>query len=130
MSDKSPIARALAELTTERENLAARLAKVDAAIDTLRDLFHLKAERPAPKPRATAAAPSTNGKHGDVEKAIRAALAGGPMRPGELATELGIERANLRHTLLQLETAGVVVSTGVTAGRRVALAGRAAEEAP
>lgn len=39
----SPIVRALAELQTERANMAARLEKLDTLIALMRDLFHLPA---------------------------------------------------------------------------------------
>lgn len=136
MSDKSPIARALAELTTERENLAARLAKVDAAIETLRDLFHLKAERQAPKVRAirVAATPahSSNG-HGKSDKtkdAIRAALAHGPLDPNALAAKVGLKRPALAYHTKQMKAAGALVSTGATNAIQYALAGRQPKEAP
>jgi hypothetical protein len=44
-SNGSPIARAIAELETEKSNLAARSAKVDEAIAALRTLFHLPVAR-------------------------------------------------------------------------------------
>ena len=136
MSDKSPIARALAELTTERENLAARLAKVDAAIDTLRDLFHLKAERPAPKVRAvlSPAPPSSNGNgHGRGDKLkdkIRAALVHGPLDPNALAAKVGLKRPALLYHTSQMKKAGVLVAIGQSNATQYALAGRAAKEAP
>ena len=46
----SHIGRVIDELEAEREHLTARLAKVDAAIATMRELFHL----PNGKPPATA----------------------------------------------------------------------------
>jgi DNA-binding MarR family transcriptional regulator len=44
------------------------------------------------------------------------------MSPGELARTLGVDRAILRPQLRALEQRGIIVSTGVTASRRVALA--------
>jgi DNA-binding transcriptional ArsR family regulator len=136
----SGIGRAIDELLAERQHLVARLAKLDAGIATLRELFHL----PAPttplngtKTRlsSAAAAPSANGNgHGhrsELDETILTALRDGPMPPGELAAALKVERAALRHHLKQLEACGLLVSTGVTASRRVALApGASAKEAP
>jgi biotin operon repressor len=91
-----------------------------------------KAPISAPKP-SRAAKPSGNGNgHGALSAdAIRAALRDGPVSPGVLASTLGVERSRLRYNLAQLEKQGVVISTGSTANRRVALAPhRAAKEAP
>lgn len=126
-----PIAQALAQLQLERDNLAARLGKVDALIVSMRDVFHLPG-RPTlahKSARETPAHANGNG-HGKVTaEAIRAALRDGPMKPGTLADRLGIPRPRLRYTLAQLEAEGVVVSTGATASRRVALPGAPAKEA-
>jgi DNA-binding transcriptional ArsR family regulator len=136
MTTKSPIAAALEQFELERTNLLARLAKLDNLIAQTRDVFHLpngngrKANEPAPKP---ARAPKASGNgHGDLSAdAIRAALKNGPLSPGKLVEQLGVERARLRYQLVKLEEQGVVISTGSTANRRVALAPhRTAKEAP
>jgi DNA-binding transcriptional ArsR family regulator len=134
---KSPIARALDELLTERAHLAARLEKVEGLITTMQELFHLPARvlatvnanaHQAKGKRAPQA--SGNGRGISVD-AIRGALQHGPKSPGELAQELGVPRARLRYHLAQLEEDGIVVATGVTANRKVALpSGKAAKEAP
>ena len=134
----SGIGRALDELLAERQHLVARLAKLDAGIATLRDLFHLPAPA-APvngtKTRLSAAAPPANvnehSERSELDETILAALRDGPQAPGELAAALKVERSLLRYHLKQLEAGGLVVSTGVTVSRRVALApSAAAKEAP
>jgi hypothetical protein len=135
----SPIARAVAELETERDHLTARLGKVNEAIATMRELFHLPQPRngTAQPKAATRRAPALhNGNgHGDVTiDAIRAALAAGPMRPGDLAAQLNMDRAALRVIVRGLEADGVLVSSGTTMSRRIALrttrADRPAKKAP
>lgn len=123
----SPIAEALEQLQLERTNLLARIEKVDAAIATLRDLFHLPAERPIAK-----ASPAANGNGHEAltTEAIRAALANGPMSPGDLAVALDVGRVPLRHRVAELEREGVLVSTDTTVSRLVALSGTPAKEAP
>lgn len=134
----SPIATAIAALELERENLSARLQKVDAAIVSMRELFHL----PKPPAKANGAAPAAKRARGkasasvnghritlDVD-AVRNALRRGPMAPGALAEELGVDRARLRYQLAKLEEQGVVAMSGTTAARRIALADGSAKEAP
>lgn len=120
----SPIARAVAELETERQNLQARLGKVDEAIASLRALFHLPAARETTKARNTKVPDPEHrsSKGGDTTAAIRAALSNGPLSPGALAIAVGMERANLRRQLTALEAEGLIVSSGTTASRRIALA--------
>jgi hypothetical protein len=136
MTATSPIARAITELETEREHLVARLAKVDAAIATMRDLFHLPSTngRPRAKTQSVAAGRvvklDSTSKAGKFRAAILAALARGPMAPGDLAEKLGRDRAAVRYQVKHLEDAGEIVSTGTTANRQVALAGTPAKEAP
>jgi DNA-binding transcriptional ArsR family regulator len=135
VTTSSPIARVITELETERENLTARLAKVDTAIAAVRELFHLPGESASVKTRTTKAAeaePRRSTRKGDkTREAILSALARGPMTPGDLAEKLGIERPALRYQVKQLEATGEVVSTGSTGDRRVAMAsGRRPKEAP
>jgi biotin operon repressor len=142
MNRQSPIARAVAELLTERDNLRARLEKVDAAIAAVRDAFHLPSEprvkraSASASPRTTreAAEPSGNGHAGELSvDAIRAALREGPLSPGALAKALNVSRHRLRIHVAQLEEKGIVASTGKTAGRLVGLPshkGAAAKEVP
>jgi hypothetical protein len=120
----SGIPRALDELLSERSHLTARLAKVDQAIATLQELFHVR-------PRRTRAVAARNGHGALSADALRAALRHGPRAPGELCTELGVTRARLRYRVRQLEAAGVIVSNGSTRNRQITLAGtRPAKEAP
>lgn len=127
MNSNSPIAAALEQLQLERTNLLARVEKVDAAIATLRDLFHLPTERTIGK---VTAAVNGNGHGALTTDAIRAALARGPLSPGDLAAALDVGRVPLRHRVAALEREGLLVSTGTTASRLVALAGTPAKEAP
>jgi hypothetical protein len=132
---KSPIAAALAQLQLERANLTARLAKVDEAIVTLGDLFHLPTTAlPTRNMKVTDAShqssKGSNGHAHELSDAIRAALKSGPMAPGELAAQLKIDRQALRYHVKQLEADRIVVSSGTTAARRIALAGRPAKEVP
>jgi biotin operon repressor len=124
MPSANPIASAIAALETERAHLQARLAKVEEAIATMRELFHLPGAR-----RKTAPA-NGNGHDRDTAAKIRAALTAGPMAPGALAAELGVTRAALRYYVQALEQQGVVISKGTTVSRRIALAGHPAKEAP
>jgi DNA-binding transcriptional ArsR family regulator len=116
---QSHIARALDEMLTERSLLAARLDKLDALIAAMRDAFHL----PDRASRVNGHKNGNGNGHGTVtEEAIRKALAADPLSPGELARTLGVDRAILRPQLRALEQRGLIVTTGVTASRRVALA--------
>ena len=134
----SRIARVIEELELEREHMSARLAKIDAAIATMRELFHLPGDKPAAALRIskgskarTASAPTGATRKGDQAlDAIRAALKAGPLSPGELETKLKISRYMLNTHVKQLEADGVLVSTGTTISRRIALAGTPAKEAP
>lgn len=149
----SHIGKALEEMETERAHLVARLAKVDALIAQTREVFHLptaptrgRVPRAKGTPRKVAARrigaltslgdtdpPPRSTRRGaweDLVHAIRSALADGPMGPGELAAVLKIPRPRLRHYLAQLEHDGIVVATGTTISRRIALPGRPAKEVP
>jgi hypothetical protein len=120
----SGIARALEELQVERDHLAARIAKLDALMAQMRDMFHLPARGSGHKAAAPPAALSipVHAPRPELDKAIRIALHDGPLSPGALATVIAVDRAKLRVRLKQLEATGVIVTTGTTAGRRVALA--------
>lgn len=134
MAGKSHIGAAVDELHAEREHLVARLAKVDAAITAVREAFHLPPATPrvAPKRRAAAKATHRRNGRGDLQDdAILAALSAGPVSPGELAVQLGVERARLRGYLVRLEEHGRIASMGATATRRVFLPEHTpAKEAP
>jgi Winged helix-turn-helix DNA-binding len=125
MTSGSPIAAALEQLQLERTNLLARINKVDAAIATLSELFHL------PTLRRVKGLPAVSGNGHDVTTdAIRAALSHGPLAPRDLAVAIGLKVSTLKYRVAKLESAGVLVSTGTTAARRIALATRAPKEAP
>ena len=93
------------ELVAEREHTSARLAKIDAAIATMRDLFHLPpGEKPAAALRIskgskarTAPTPGATRKGDQALDAIREALKAGPLSPGELETKLKISRYMLNY---------------------------------
>jgi hypothetical protein len=125
---KSPIGAALEQLQLERDNLVARLAKVDDLIVRMRDVFHL------PAGRSAARTPLTGNGHGEISAdAIRAALQAGPMSPAALAKQLRVKRIPLRHRVRDLVADGVLITSGTTAAsRRIALAGKSkpAKEAP
>jgi len=131
---QSPIARALDEFLTERRNLVARLEKVDALIASTCEVFHLPVPAldgrrngtPAP---AAVDAPARRARS-QIGDAIRSALKDGPLSPGDLAEKVGVTRGRLRYQVLALEQSGVIVSTGTTANRQIALAGTPAKEAP
>jgi DNA-binding transcriptional ArsR family regulator len=123
MRTESPITRAIAELETEREHLKARLGKVDEAIASLRDLFHLPAKPVPIRPTIVSATER------DVPAAIVSALTAKPLSPAELASAVGVDRHTLRQHVIALERAGKVVSTGVTVDRQIALAAAAPKEA-
>ena len=133
----NPVATAVAALEQERDNLAARLQKVDTAIASMRELFHLpkppaKANGHTPAPRRRVAPPAASNGHRvtlDVG-AVREALRNGPMAPGALAARLRVDRARLRYQLTKLEEQGIVSLSGTTAARRVALADGSAKEEP
>lgn len=132
MNPTGLVAGAIESLVAEREQLASRLQKVDAAISAVREAFHLPQPAPA-RPERTPSPTKKNGNGRSSEltvDAITKALKAGPMKPGDLSSALGVERARLRSRLAEMETRGVVVSTGVTMSRRVALAGSRPKEAP
>jgi biotin operon repressor len=135
LSADTSLNAALQALMTSEADHVARLAEVREVIAGLRKVLGVTeagAPRPVAKARITKD-PDPELRRSKVDKAkekIRAALARGPMSPGELAEKLGMERPALRYQVKQLEADGVVVSTGTTAGRRIALVGRPTKEAP
>lgn len=140
MSPQSGVARALEELQAERQNLSARLEKIDGLIATMRDVFHLpnKTVNAATRPRTLAAVVTASkgaGKNSHratpSEAAILAALNNGPIAPRALEDRLGVERGTLRYQLRVLQERRLIVCTGTTASRRVALApAKSAKEEP
>jgi biotin operon repressor len=137
MNRQSPIVVALEQFELERANMLARLTKLDNLIAQTREVFHLPNGKPARVPMATATpAAANNNGHGNTDEldatdtAILSALKGGPMTPGNLAAKLEMERPAVRYRVKQLEAAGLLVSTGATATRQIALAGKPAKEAP
>jgi hypothetical protein len=130
------IALAIKEVQAERDHLAARLAKVDALIVTMREMFHLPNTDRAPirkaKP-APVAAPPTNGTSTRTvltDEMILTALKAGPLKPGVLAKRLGVDRPRVRFRVTGLEQRGFLTSTGATGSRLIQLTAKAAKEAP
>jgi len=137
---RSPIARAIAELETERAHLLARVEKVDTAIAAIRDAFHLPAvtERPARTSRVKdtpARKPSQrrqSSRHGNAEisdQDVRAFLQRGPIAPAPFYDHFKLSKHAGRQVLKQLAASGLVRVTGTTVSRRIALAGAPAKEA-
>ena len=118
---------AIDALQEERENLSARLVKVDAAIANMRDLFHLAPKAPR-QPRSSEHVAKTIAKNGARTKlpdeAILSALRRGPLSPGALVAALGADRAVLRRRCGELEASGKLVLSGTTASRLITLSGR------
>lgn len=136
MPTQSHIGRAIEELESERTHLAARLQKVNEAIATMRELFHLPSIA-APKAKGAPASNRANGTgHGNArmhltDTAITAALKAGPMATRALAQAIGVRGGPLNYRLRALERDGVIHSTGAGKGKTVTLAGSApAKEAP
>lgn len=134
----SPVAAAIAALEMERDNLSSRLQKVDAAIVSMRELFHLPKPAaklnghaaPVRRERSVKAQASNNGHRGFDVDAVRKALRSGPMPPRELAAALNMTPANLGYHAKKLQAQGVVTMSGTSAARRIALADGSAKEAP
>jgi hypothetical protein len=137
----SPIARVIAELENERENLTVRLTKVDAAIATMRELFHLPNGRPAivrrrqsvVRKQQIVAPANGNGstrRADKVQAAIAAALARGPLSSADLAARVGLKRPALLYHTVRMKRTGVLVTTGAASSTQYALAGKPAKEAP
>jgi hypothetical protein len=133
---QSRIAGALEQLQEERGVLSARIEKLDTLIAEMQELFHLPS-RNATARRSRRAADTARSRRvrrfrgGFDLDALKAALRAGAVSPGVLAKQLGIDRPRLRAELRQLEDDGVIVCTGTTSSRKVALAGKApAKEAP
>jgi hypothetical protein len=126
----SPIVRAVAELVTERQNLAARLAKVDEAIASLRALFHLPSERANSAERKTKILNSEDGNSkGDKAKdAIRAALKLGPLSTAQLGTRVHLTKSAVGYHVRQMKADGELTFLGAGKATTVALAGAAAKE--
>jgi hypothetical protein len=136
----SNIARAIEEMQTERANLAARLAKVDALIVTMREMFHLppnghkaaprKVKAPVPPPVALKPAANSQQDGRVSDDLVRVALQNGPLSPGVLGVRLNVERVRLRRHLEQMEARGLVTITGNTTTKQISLPGVPAKEAP
>jgi DNA-binding Lrp family transcriptional regulator len=77
---------------------------------------------PQPKNSQPQAATPATPKADDLAARILAALAGGPMAPGPLAEEVGCSRTWLRKILADLIARGLVIGSGATKDRRMALA--------
>jgi hypothetical protein len=75
----------------------------------------------AAKPAAVPAAPPA-----PIDDRVRRALVSGPMRVGEFLRATRLDRREAQ----RLVASGAIVATGVTNGRRYALPGHSAKEAP
>lgn len=131
----SPIGAALEQIELERANLTARLAKVDALIAQMRDVFHLPEARRvnghAAKAKGHRPAPRVVSSDGQVTaETISEALRDGPLSPADLAKRLDVPRANLQRLLAVMTSQRLIVATGVTQSRRYTLPGKPAKEAP
>jgi hypothetical protein len=130
----SNIARAIEEMQTERANLAARLAKVDALIvtcarcSTSRDRAPIRKAKSAPA--ATVPTNGTSTRTVLTDEMILTALKAGPLKPGVLAKRLGVDRPRVRFRVTGLEQRGFLTSTGSTGSRLIQLTAKAAKEAP
>ena len=102
-----------------------RLEKVDAAIATMRELFHLPNGTPAAKVREpkhsairkTRVPAETNGKGkgATLKAAIRAALERGPMTPADLAAKVGLKRAALLLFARSVSSSAITRAIGLLA---------------
>ena len=132
------LAQAVAALCTERDQVAARLAGLDEAIATLRQIDGVTPDVPAPTRRPTPGGPSGGGRAaraaGDAD-ALLAALrqAGGPVTPREVLQRIFPRRETAgRRAAVRLKVAGALVSTGRGHASKWALRTKspAAKEAP
>lgn len=132
MPSPSNIGRAIHELEAERTHLQARLGKVDQAIATMRDLFHLPAAGESRRQPSETRHRSTNRGQsaGRGPDAIREALKGGPLKPAALAERLNVPYPQIKRQVAALIADGAIVATGVTQSRRLSLPGKLAKEAP
>jgi hypothetical protein len=140
MNPGSHIKAAVGELQAERDHLAARLTKVDAAIAAVNAAFHLPTMPVARTPRikkdpvGIAKDPAPTNGHGTrtmlTDAMIVNALKAGPMKPGALGKALGADRVKLRFRVKGLEQRGFVTQTGTTMSRLIQLTAKAAKEAP
>src|SRR5690349_14928793 len=98
---RSHIANAVTELLAERDHLAARLAKVDAVIAGMREVFHLPATPARVHGKHTTVSPPANGSgivNGErariSDALVRIALQNGPLSPeiGRAHSELQSRR--------------------------------------
>lgn len=125
------IQRAVEELVTERDHLRARLGKVEQLIVSMREAFHLPAEKErALKGSRVKRATRNQSQTERVRERIVEALKRGPLSPGDLSSALGLERAFVRRYAADMEAEGLLVATGTTASRRIALPSKTAKEAP
>lgn len=128
------ILNAIAILRAERD-------KIDAVIVQVSSLFGLTAETAAAaedsKPRrraiAAAATPRTNGAALETQSTkILEALrkAGGSLTQGGLVAATNLSAYLLNNRLTELSAKRLVVITGASSGKRIALPGASAKEAP
>lgn len=142
----SAIADAIEALERELAGLDDKRGQIEQALTALRRLEgegmtpvgrtaaagRLAPKRAKTEPRAPREPRPADAEDGDVvTERILAALrkAGEPVTPGHLKTVAGVSTFTLRQRLAALAKQGMVVLSGVTAGRRVALAGAPAKEA-
>lgn len=129
---------ALATLEQHEHQLVAQLEVVRRAKAAITDLLTDSAQVPPaatpPAPRTTsrkAAASRVTRASGPSDDDVRRVLKRGPISPAQFSQALRLERLKGRQLVAALEARGMVRVTGVTKGRRIALAGTpTAKEGP
>ena len=132
------LAQAVAALRTERDQVAARLARLDEAIATLRQIDGVTPDVPAPTRRraSTDATGERRQRRRADEQALLAALprAGTPVAPREILRQVFRGReAQGRAAARRLTVSGAIIKTGAAHGSRWRLPTKtpaAAKEAP
>lgn len=137
----STIAEALTAIEAELQAVRTRADQLEAARAALQRILTPVAAPPRPAapaavgPPTVAHAPTTRratpaGGPGRHDEAILAALrrAGSPMTPKALGAAVSLPVPSLRRVLGDLARRRLVVVTGATATRRVALSGRPTKE--
>ena len=126
-------AAVLTELRAQRDTLAAQLADVEAGIRVILKLNGgPEAIAPADAPRRKATAQTAPSADDDRSTRILAALRthGEPMSPGELQDATKLSAYIVSPALDVLRAKRLIVLTGAGRGKRIALPGMPAKEAP